>query len=284
LGQRIYKLETAYITKFPRLKKLLEILNMEHTKPDYFQNPQYDPSPQYYRGNKIGVLLIHGFTATPVEVSLLADYLNNKGYTVSCPLLPGHGTVIEEMHQVKWGDWANHVENSFGELRSSCDTVFVGGESLGSLLTMYLAIQHPEMRGVLLNAPALYAKNSLVYLAPIMQYFIKTMDKKQTRTTKNIVDERWQGYNIYSIPAAAQVLYFQHYIRRLLTKIEQPVIIFQGELDQSIQPEGAQVIFDQISSSDKELIWLEKSTHCVLLDQEWESIAEKSAAFIERLL
>jgi carboxylesterase len=256
---------------------------MEHNTPDYFKNPQYDPSPQYHQGNSVGVLLIHGFTGTPVEVSLLANYLYNKGYTVSCPLLPGHGTAIEDLHQVKWQDWTYHVENSLLELRSSCNSVFVGGESLGGLLTLYLAMHHPDISGILLNAPALSTRSKLTYLAPIMQYFINIKGKPQTRTAENIVDERWQGYEIYSVPAIAQLLYFQRYIRRSLTEVIQPTIIFQGVLDQSIQPKDAQLIFDQINSSDKELIWLEHSTHCILLDQEWESIATKTAAFIERL-
>lgn len=256
---------------------------MYKKKPAYFKNPQFDSSSKYYPGNKIGVLLIHGFTATPVEVNLLAVYLHHIGYSVSCPLLPGHGTVIEDLHRATWEDWANHVEKAYLDLSSACEEVFVGGESLGSLLTMNLAVNHPEVSGLMINAPALYARTKLVYTSPFMQFFVKQKEKKRT-AIKNLVDDRWQGYDIYSVPAAAQVLYFQHKIRRSLADIKQPVIIFQGKLDQSIQPHGAQVVFNQISSTDKELIWLDYSTHCVLLDQEWENIAEKSAAFIERQL
>ena len=37
--------------------------------------------PFYYQGNKIGCLLIHGFTGTPKEMRLMGEYLANQGYT-----------------------------------------------------------------------------------------------------------------------------------------------------------------------------------------------------------
>ena len=57
-------------------------------------NPQLDGDPFWFEGGPIGVLLVHGFTATPVEVRRLADRLNAQGYTVAGPLMAGHGTAL----------------------------------------------------------------------------------------------------------------------------------------------------------------------------------------------
>lgn len=149
--------------------------------PPYFQNPHLDPSPRYLSGSEIGVLLIHGYTATPAEVSLLGDHLHDRGYTVSCPLLPGHATTIEQLHQVKWQDWADHVALKYAQLKSDCSTVFVGGESLGGLLAAYLGLQHSDISGLILNAPALYPKSRLATLVPVLKYFMKGRQKKQGR-------------------------------------------------------------------------------------------------------
>src|SRR5438045_2046546 len=48
--------------------------------------------PFHHPGNRTGVLLLHGFGGSPVEVQPLALSLADKGYTVDVPLLPGHGT------------------------------------------------------------------------------------------------------------------------------------------------------------------------------------------------
>ena len=44
------------------------------------------------KNKDIGVLLVHGFTGSPSSMRPWAEYLNQKGFTVRVPLLPGHGT------------------------------------------------------------------------------------------------------------------------------------------------------------------------------------------------
>ena len=53
----------------------------------FFQNPHLDGSTKLLDGKKYRFLLIHGFTATTVEVMGLAGYLNERGYPVYAPLL-----------------------------------------------------------------------------------------------------------------------------------------------------------------------------------------------------
>lgn len=250
--------------------------------PPYFQNPHLDPSPRHLPGNEIGVLLIHGYTATPAEVSLLGDFLHDRGYTVSCPLLPGHATTIEQFHQVKWQDWVDHLESKYQELLSDCSTIFVGGESLGGLLSIYLGLKHPDISGLILNAPALYPRSRLASLVPVLKYFIKTRVKNRIASNP-VVDQRWQGYTVDSLPAASQLIRLQQTIRKSLQGISQPTIIFQGLLDETVKPEGAQEIYDRIRSSDKTLAWMENSSHCLLLDIEWERIAQLTNDFIRRI-
>ncbi len=107
------------------------------------RQPHLDPNSFLLEGGPIGVLLIHGFTGAPTEMRLLGEYLNRNGLTVSAPLLPGHGTTVEEMNRCKWTDWTAAVARALAELQDRCDTVFVGGLSMGSLLTLYLAAHPP---------------------------------------------------------------------------------------------------------------------------------------------
>jgi carboxylesterase len=61
------------------------------------------------------------------------------------------------------------------------------------------------------------------------------------------------------------------------------VLVVQGRLDQTIDPRGGPVILAKVSSTIKEMHWLEKSTHCIILDQEWEHAAELAYKFMERV-
>ena len=48
--------------------------------------------------------MLHGFTGNPQSMRPLAEALAAAGYTVDLPLLPGHGTAIEDMIPTRWAD------------------------------------------------------------------------------------------------------------------------------------------------------------------------------------
>lgn len=259
--------ETARITLSPDTESL--------------QNPHFDPGPRFYPGGDIGILLLHGYTATAVEVSLLAEYLHTQGgYTVLCPLLPGHGTKIDDLHKIKWENWADHAEQSYEQLSSACQFRFVGGTSLGGLLALYLASNHPEINGLLIYSPALIVNNRLAILSHVLKYFVKTIPKFRKKIGESIVDERWQGYTSDSLPAVSQLLRLQRVVRENLSRIAQPILVCQGMRDETINPEGASEIYREVKSKDKLILRMEESTHSLLLDQEWEKIAHETLTFI----
>ena len=48
--------------------------------------------PFHMDGGPTAVLLSHGFTGSPASIRPWGQYLHSQGFTVTCPLLPGHGT------------------------------------------------------------------------------------------------------------------------------------------------------------------------------------------------
>lgn len=90
------------------------------------RNPQLDGAPFYWKGGSTGVLLCHGFTATTAEVRLLAKTLYENGYTVTAPLLPGHGTSPEDCNRFTWQDWYACIEHTYQQLANDCHRVVIG--------------------------------------------------------------------------------------------------------------------------------------------------------------
>ena len=250
-------------------------------KPSLLRNPQLEGSPFYWEAGSTGVLLCHGYTATTAEVRLLARFLHDQGYTVAAPLLPGHGTTPQDCNRYTWQDWYASVELTFQQLAARCQRVVIGGESLGALLTLQLAVNHPEAFAVLCYAPALRLKLSrlqtiLVYLlAP----FITSIPKPPPAD-----DNPWQGYGVEPLKSVIQLLQFQKIILPQLPRIHQPILIVHGRLDPTIHPASPQTIFDQVSSPIKELHWLEHSTHCVILDKEHDLAASLTLDFLKRVI
>jgi carboxylesterase len=85
----------------------------------------------------------------------LANYFHKLGYHVSGPLLPGHGVSPEELNQVNYQDWIDKAEFEYQKLAGQYEKVFVGGESMGGLLTLWLASEHPEIDGIMVFRPHL---------------------------------------------------------------------------------------------------------------------------------
>jgi len=248
-------------------------------EPVYLQNPHLDGGPFAHEGGPVGALLIHGYTATTAEVRLLGDELARRGFSVAAPLLPGHGTSPDDLARCRWQDWADHVESFYAQLAARCARVYAIGESLGALLALHLAAHQPDVAGVVPCAPALIARTKLIHLSPVLKHVVKQLPKRRGEAhPDSLVDRRWQGYNVDVTAAAAQLLALQRVVRRELPLVRQPALICQGRLDTSIDLRGAEVIYAEIGSAEKELVWYERSTHCLMLDVELAAVAERIAS------
>jgi carboxylesterase len=244
------------------------------------KNPHLKGDPFYWEAGETGVLLVHGFTATTAEVRPLAKALHGKGYTVSGPVLPGHNTYPEDINNYTWRDWVSTVEKAYRELAARCTHVFVGGESTGGLLALYLAAKHTEIPGVLAYAPALKLKINFIdqiklrLAAPFVPYLPKGGDDD---------DLPWQGYTVNPLKGVLQLLKFQQLVRSILDQIQCPVLIVQGKLDSTVDDGVPQIIHDGVSSVVREIHWMEKSSHCVAIDCEFEKVAEITIDFLAKV-
>src|SRR5271154_1300134 len=99
-------------------------------------------------GGAYGALVVHGFTGSPQSMRGLAEALAAAGHAVELPRLPGHGTAIEDMLTTGWEDWTATVQAAYRELAARCDQVVVAGLSMGGTLAIWLALQQPEIAGL----------------------------------------------------------------------------------------------------------------------------------------
>jgi carboxylesterase len=216
---------------------------------------------------------------------LVGDYLHRRGYTVSAPLLPGHGTTIEDMNRRTWREWADHVEATYDVLRSQCDRVVVGGLSMGTLLSLSLAAAHPTISSLALYAPAARVNNRLIHLAPLLKPFVPVWRKSRE---SDLGDPQAQSmlwhYDGYPVAAAHELLKLIVHVRRLLPQVTSPALIFHAARDKHIREGDSRYAFDRLGSKDKELVVLRASGHALTVDQEWEAVARRTYAFFEERL
>lgn len=245
-------------------------------------NPHLEGEAFFWEAGPVGVFLAHGYTATTAEVRLFARRLFEKGYSVAGPLLAGHGSRPEDLNRVRWQDWVESGEKVYKQLSSRCDKVFLGGESMGALVALYLASRHPAVCGVMLYAPAIELTMSKIdkvklYLASSFMPFVKREGLDAS--------DKWQGYHP-ELPTKGiiQLLQFQRAVKMVLPNITQPVVVFQGRKDMTVVSQAGDIILRSVRSTVKEHHWMDGSTHPILIENEIDAVTELSLRFIDKVL
>ena len=234
-------------------------------------------------GGKIGVLVIHGFTGSPVTIKPWANYLNQIGYTVSAPCLPGHGSTWQEMNQTSWQDWYEAVEKSFLELKSKCDRVFVAGFSMGGALALRLSqIRGSEIEGLLLLNPSVHDRRWFLKLTPILKLIIPSLKKGPTDIAAP--NPPLHSYGRTPLKALDSLRKLWQLVERDLYLIDLPVMVAYSINDHAVDPENSMTVIDNIFSVDIREVIFEKSFHNVPLDYDADLLNLESKAFIEDVL
>ena len=110
-----------------------------------------------FAGGRTGFLLIHGLGGTPIELKYVAKGLARQGFTVHCCQLAGHCGDEADLLATGWPDWYQSVSDALDLIRRDCDTVIVGGLSMGAVLALHAAAKRPnDVQGLALYAPTLW--------------------------------------------------------------------------------------------------------------------------------
>nr|HRJ44044.1 alpha/beta fold hydrolase [Caldilineaceae bacterium] len=233
-------------------------------------------------GGPVGVLLVHGFTGSPTEMRLVGEYLNQRGITVSAPCLPGHATTLDDLNRRRWSDWSSHITQKAADLRSRCDTVFVGGLSLGALLSLYLAANLPGLAGAILYSPAIMLTDPRRHLLPVLKYLVRQLPKPADNFVDPEAGSRLWSYNAFPVAASYEVIKLIGQVERHLPRVTCPLLVVQSTADDSIHPDCAQFVYERVGAAEKEIVTLHHSGHVLTLDQEWEQVAEQTYQFIRK--
>ena len=241
-------------------------------------NPHLNGDAFFLEGGKTGIFLSHGYSATTAEVRLVAEKLHAAGYTVGAPLLPGHGTKPEDLNQVKWQDWVRAGESELKKLFGVCEQVWVAGESMGGVLALHLASKYPQVVGIILFAPAI--RLTMSFLDKVKLYLGSRFVAEIPRDSLDGAT-LWQGYPGVPLKGAVELLRFQKSTLKELSKIEQPVLIFQGCDDKTVAPNAGEMILNGVSATVKEHHWMKNSNHAIVLDKEYEEVVKISLRFVK---
>jgi carboxylesterase len=242
------------------------------------------PGAEPYRhdGGEIGVLLCHGFTGSPQSLRPWAEYLAERGLTVSLPLLPGHGTRWQDMQLTGWQDWYAEVDRALRELTDRCSQVFVCGLSMGGTLALRLAARHgAAVSGLVLVNPSVKADSVQLKAVGALSRVVPSV--KGIASDIALEGGAELGYDRTPLRAVHALTRLWRLVRPALPQVTQPLLLLHSRVDHVVDPSNAAVVLGSVSSTDVTEVWLERSFHVATLDHDAARIFADSYAFVERL-
>jgi len=233
-------------------------------------------------GQRVGVLLVHGFTGSPASMVPWGRYLAAQGLGVDVPVLPGHGTSWQDMNRTGWSDWYGEVERAFEKLRADNDQVVVGGLSMGGALALRLAADRGrEVAGVVTVNAAVATDRRDVRALPLLKHLVPSMPGIADDIKRPGMVEH--GYDRTPLRAAHSMMTAWRMLREDLPRVTQPLLVFCSRVDHVVDPSSAALIRARVSSRDLTERILENSYHVATLDHDAPTIFEESAQFVRRV-
>jgi len=229
--------------------------------------------------SRIGIVLVHGFTSTPSVMRPWAEFLNTHGYSVRVPLLPGHGTSIEDLETVTWRHWPDEIETHLVSLLEECEKVFLFGFSMGGAASLHVAARYQSrITGLVLVNPMIHRKGAWPTAIKYASRFIKSFGTAGS-DIKRLDVIQWK-YDRTPLKAAHQLLLLLESVRPLLPKINSPLLLIRSATDHTLPATNSEIIISEIGSPVKQQVTLHNSYHVAPLDHDQEEIFTVSLKFI----
>lgn len=216
-------------------------------------------------GARHGVLLLHGFADTPYSMRDLALFLHRHGYFVLVPRLPGHGTRKSDFIKTTLQDWRQCVRRALDGLQRHVERLTIVGRSFGGVLALLELVERPRAADqlILLATPAFLRRDKwLSVVLPPLKSIVREIRKPWVARDELLM--RMEIGRYPTLPVAS-LLEFLRGMRQMdasaLERITTPTLIVHGKDDVVSSPKSALAFFERLSRAEKELVWLDATTH-----------------------
>ncbi|WP_338806166.1 alpha/beta fold hydrolase [Pseudomonas chlororaphis] len=252
---------------------------------------------------EVAVLLIHGLTGTPTELRRVAVGLAQAGCTVYVPTLAGHCGNNADLQATGWQDWYEGVRRTFVGIRQRHRQVFVGGLSMGAVMSMYLASEHPgQVSGLLMYSTTLkydgWSINKLAFLTPLLMKIpfgvhICSFEEKPPYGIKNkrlraVVERQMKAGESSSAGlltmegvTVRELHRMNAVVKKRMPSITTPALVLHSIEDDITSRWNADYVERKLGGPVVKVL-LDNCYHMITVDLQYRRVVELSADFIER--
>ena len=211
----------------------------------------------------------------------LAEAFGDAGFSVELPLLPGHGSTVEDLIPTRWSDWLGAALQTYDDLANRVGNVVVAGLSMGGTLTTAIGLERPATAGLILINPAVEP------MAPEVIDLIRQMGEASDvmpaigdDIAKPGVTEG--GNDATPIQALLSLAEAGEALAPRLGELSMPCLLLNSPQDHVVAPSAAEFFVANVGTS-VERVTLERSFHVATLDYDAPLLEASSLAFAKRV-
>lgn len=252
--------------------------------------PRHVGRPFMIKGqsNDIGILLIHGYMAAPLEVKAIAEHLGEVGYRVYAPRLQGHGTSPDDLAACSYMQWVESVEEGYALLSYTCKHVIAGGFSTGAGLALDLCSRVQDLAGVFAISPPMKLQDFSSKFVPAVNFWNKLMNRVSFKgAQKEFVENKPENphINYFRNPVSGlmELDRLMDALEPKLADIQVPALVVQSHEDPVVNPKGAIRIFEKLGSQDKEYLMVNFGRHGIINGDNAGRVYRAVEDFIKKL-
>ena len=237
----------------------------------------------------LGVVLVHGFLASPAELRGLGKVLHKLGIPVLGARLAGHGTSPYDLNECTAEDWLDSVARAQCIMNGlACAHILVGFSTGASLCVIRAGQPSFGLRGVVAVNPAGGFHDPRMSLVPAMSK-ANTVISALTGTEGVMPfrpnDSENPEINYASIPihSLAEVANVANQVHRVAPRIGVPLRLIQSTRDPVVDPRAARELADSVPAELVEFISVQSDLHGIVysnVGETWGLIQ----SFVERHL
>lgn len=227
--------------------------------------------------------MLHGFTGNPQSMRPLAEAIAADGYSVELPLLPGHGTAIEDMVPTRWADYVAAVDAAYDDLARRSDAVAVVALSMGGTLACRLAEHHSEIVGLAVVNPMIDPPAQS--FRDVFRGILDSGADVAPGVGSDIAKEGSTELAYAGSPIAAALSFFEGVdeVAAGLHRIACPVLVLSSRQDHVVPSSSGDVLVAGVSGP-VERVWLERSYHVATLDFDADVLTARTVGFVRTVL
>lgn len=246
----------------PRHREINEAETATESGEPYLMIP---PKPR-----PLGVVLVHGFLASPAELREFGEQLFELGFPVLGVRLKGHGTSPWDLRERSWQDWHESVQRGYAIMAEFAPRIALVGFSTGGALSLILAAKRPpRLAGVVAASVPMKFQDRGMRFVPLVHganRLVRWVSSFEGIKPFQVNESEHPHINYRHMPVRGlyELTVLVDALKASLPQVACPVTLLQGSDDPVVVPASAKTILESLGDVPVVMKMIDSQRHGII--------------------